>query len=400
MNYPEYVRYAISKLEECGHEAFIVGGGLRDMLLGREPNDFDIATSATPEQTLKTFSGFHTIKTGLQHGTVTVIIDSHPLEITTYRIDGKYSDSRHPESVCFTKRIEEDLSRRDFTINALAYNKNSGLIDAFGGKKDLDDRIIRAVGDAHTRMNEDALRIMRALRFSAQLSFSIESDTYKALGNCAHLLSKISGERKGAELLKLVCAPSAEDAVRDMLKTGVWAVISPQFTPSERSVASLGKLDPLPHERLAALLYDCDAETANDFLHTLRYSEKLISSTLRLISGEYAVVSSDTDVRKFIIFYGELSESMVRLADALGESGYPTKEKFDIIMPKDFCKSISELQINGNELSDLGFRGKEIGRALNELFELVTADPKLNKKDLLLKEAKKMKEKIQNGKDT
>ena len=174
MNIPEYVRVIIERLEAAGHEAYIVGGSLRDMLIGRAPSDFDVTTSALPEKTLALFSDMRAIPTGIEHGTITVLSDGFPIEVTTFRTDGEYLDSRHPESVSFTSDVCDDLSRRDFSMNAIAYNEKRGIVDPFCGREDINNKIIRAVGDPDTRMREDALRIMRALRFSAQLSFSIE----------------------------------------------------------------------------------------------------------------------------------------------------------------------------------------------------------------------------------
>ena len=171
MNYPEYLKKIINRIELSGHEAFIVGGALRDAMLGREVNDYDVTTSALPFEIAEIFSDLHVIETGLKHGTVTVVADGHPVEITTYRVDGDYKDSRHPDGVRFTKRIEDDLARRDFTVNAMAYNDRRGLVDLFFGKSDLENKIIRAVGDPVRRFDEDALRIMRAFRFSSKLCF-------------------------------------------------------------------------------------------------------------------------------------------------------------------------------------------------------------------------------------
>lgn len=390
---PKYVRFAINTLESSGYEAFVVGGGLRDTLLGRAPDDFDIATSALPEQTLSVFSDFYTIPTGLKHGTVTVMIDGAPLEITTYRIDGEYSDSRHPESVVFASKIEEDLSRRDFTVNAMAYNERVGFVDVFGGMRDLEAKILRAVGEADKRMEEDALRIMRAFRFSAQLSFDIEENTLRAIRDKAHLLSNISGERKGVELLKLLTSKSPEGSLRNMIDTGVWKVISPEFVPSERSISALQRVESDPCERLAALLFDCDTETARRLLRSLKYSNAIISSTLTLIQRRSCAFESDADLRRFIIHYGELSASMARIAEALGEKGYPAESDVLRMSSESFCRSVSDLAIGGDALLKMGFEGKEIGKALNRLFETVIDDPSANTAEKLTSELERIKKK-------
>ena len=197
---PETTEYIIEKIEKNGFEAFAVGGCIRDSLLGRVPNDWDIATSAKPEDIMNIFE--NTVETGIEHGTVTVVIDKEPYEVTTYRIDGDYTDGRHPDSVEFTENIEEDLSRRDFTINAMAYNNSTGLVDVFGGRDDLENKVIRCVGDPRKRFEEDALRMMRGIRFSAQLGFSIENDTFKAIEEMSDLISAVSIERINVEFTK------------------------------------------------------------------------------------------------------------------------------------------------------------------------------------------------------
>lgn len=223
---PEDVRFIIHTLQDAGHEAYAVGGCVRDSLLSRTPDDWDITTSARPEETKKLFR--RTIDTGIQHGTVTVMLKKNGYEVTTYRVDGEYEDGRHPKEVIFTANLIEDLKRRDFTINAMAYNEESGLVDAFTGKKDLEEGIIRCVGDADERFTEDALRIMRAVRFSAQLGFSMEDKTKAAIRGHAENLRKVSAERIQTELTKLVTSPHPE-YLRSAWETGITAVFLPEF---------------------------------------------------------------------------------------------------------------------------------------------------------------------------
>ena len=205
MDMPKNVDSAINLLQSAGFESYAVGGCVRDSLLGNTPNDWDITTSAKPENMKSVFADFHCIDTGIKHGTVTVVIDGEPLEITTFRLDGEYEDNRHPKSVTFTSNLGADLGRRDFTVNAMAYSKKTGTVDLFGGQNDLKNKIIRCVGDPDRRFNEDALRILRALRFASALDFEIEEKTAQSLlKNCA-LLGNISEERIAKELLKLVC---------------------------------------------------------------------------------------------------------------------------------------------------------------------------------------------------
>ena len=216
----------IRQLNNQGYEAFIVGGCVRDYLLGLTPHDTDICTNALPEQTKKCFEAYHTFDTGIKHGTISVVCGGEVYEITTYRIDGDYSDNRHPDSVSFTRNINEDLQRRDFTVNAMAYNAEYGLVDPYGGKNDLKDKIIRCVGNPDTRFNEDALRILRALRFASVYGFSIEENTSKSIFKNADLLKNIATERVTSEFLKLICGKDAVkilDAYRETI-----AVIIPE----------------------------------------------------------------------------------------------------------------------------------------------------------------------------
>ena len=223
---PEEVKVILHTLQGAGCEAYAVGGCIRDSLLGRTPDDWDITTSARPEETKALFG--KTIDTGIQHGTVTVMRHGRGYEVTTYRVDGEYEDGRHPKEVTFTASLEEDLKRRDFTVNAMAYNEEDGLVDLFGGRQDLERKIIRCVGEANERFEEDALRIMRAVRFSAQLGFTIEERTKEAIRGHADRLRQVSAERIQVELTKLVTSPNP-DFLRIAWETGITAVVLPEF---------------------------------------------------------------------------------------------------------------------------------------------------------------------------
>ena len=226
---PIYVQTALQKLNTAGHKAYIVGGCVRDSLIGRTPNDWDITTDALPEQIIAIFANDRVIPTGIQHGTVTVLLDGQPLEITTYRIDGKYSDNRRPDSVSFTQSLQEDLLRRDFTINAMAYHPKIGIVDCYSGLADLSSQRLVCVGDPEKRFAEDALRILRALRFSAQFGFSIEKMTAKAIHRLAPLLRGISAERIQAELSKMLCGEHVRSVMLNY--SDVLSVILPEITP-------------------------------------------------------------------------------------------------------------------------------------------------------------------------
>ena len=226
INLPEKVKFIIDTITAAGFEAFAVGGCIRDSILGRNPADWDITTSAKPEQVKALFA--KTFDTGIQHGTITVLLDKEGFEVTTYRIDGEYEDSRHPKEVVFTSNLIEDLKRRDFTINAMAYNETVGLVDEFGGLEDIDRGVIRCVGDPGERFSEDALRIMRAIRFSAQLGYEIEENTKQAIVELADTLQNISAERIQVELVKLLCSPHP-DYLKIMYDTGVTKIVLPEF---------------------------------------------------------------------------------------------------------------------------------------------------------------------------
>ena len=230
MNIPDYALTVLERLERYGFEAYVVGGCVRDSLMGRTPKDWDVCTNALPEEVLRVFRKFHVIKTGLQHGTVTVMVNHEPVEVTTFRVDGAYSDNRHPDSVSFVSRVEEDLSRRDFTINAMAYNPRRGLVDAFGGQQDLQARVIRCVGDPDARFNEDGLRILRALRFASRFGFDVERETSDAVRRNRYLLENVSAERIFKELRGIL----AGEGVVSMLLAypDVFSVIIPQLAPT------------------------------------------------------------------------------------------------------------------------------------------------------------------------
>ena len=230
MDIPQYAATVLERLEHHGFEAYVVGGCVRDSLMGRTPKDWDVCTNALPDEVLRVFRKFHVIKTGLKHGTVTVMVDHQPVEVTTFRIDGAYTDNRHPDSVNFVSRVEEDLARRDFTINAMAYNPRRGLVDAFGGREDLDARAIRCVGEPDERFHEDGLRILRALRFAARYDFNIETETAHSIRRNRHLLSNVSAERIFTELKGIL----AGEGVLSMLLgfPEVFATIIPEIQPA------------------------------------------------------------------------------------------------------------------------------------------------------------------------
>lgn len=442
---PEKANYIIKTLTDAGFEAYVVGGCVRDSILGREPEDWDITTSARPEQTKRLFR--RTIDTGIQHGTVTVMLDKEGFEVTTYRIDGKYEDGRHPKEVLFTPSLLEDLKRRDFTINAMAYNEEKGLVDAFGGLEDIQRGIIRCVGDPEARFGEDALRIMRAIRFSAQLGYSIEEKTKEAIRKLSANLNRISAERVQTELVKLMVSGHPE-YLRLAYETGVTAVILPEwdrmmetgqnhphhcYGVGEHTLYALMNVPAEKELRLAVLLHDVGKpsalsideegithfhghaligeQMAREILRRLRFDNDTISKVSRLVQyHDYgnAVDPSMIIVRRAIEKVGEDIFPMlfpVKRADILAQSDFLRQEKlvrleqwqemYRQIKEQGQCVSLKTLAVGGSDLIALGMKpGKELGIILRELLEVVLEDPEQNEKETLLEYVKKQKQLI------
>lgn len=434
---PPKAEYIIKTITDAGFEAYVVGGCVRDSILGREPEDWDITTSAKPQQVKALFP--RTIDTGIQHGTVTVMLDKEGFEITTYRIDGKYEDSRHPKEVTFTPNLTEDLRRRDFTINAMAYNNEAGLVDVFGGLEDIDNKVIRCVGNARERFGEDALRIMRAIRFSAQLGYTIEEETCEAIRELAPTLEAISAERIRVELEKLLVSPNP-DYLRYAYEMGITKVILPEFdacmeTPQkhphhmygvgEHILRSLDKVEPDRILRLTMLFHDIgkaatisvDEDGINHFyehhvvgeemtrgiLRRLRFDNDTIHKVCKLVMyHDYgnSVVPDMRIVRRAINRVGEEMFPFlfpVKRADVLAQSDYMRQEKLDSIdqweqiyhkvMDEKQCVSLKDLAVTGKDLIAEGYKpGPELGQMLNELLLLVLENPECNTKEYLLQE--------------
>ena len=430
---PEKVNKIIKRLQEHGYDAYAVGGCVRDSLLGRIPADWDITTSAKPMEVKALFK--RTVDTGLQHGTVTVLLDKEGFEVTTYRIDGEYEDSRHPKEVIFTGKLEEDLKRRDFTINAMAYNDREGLVDVFGGARDLKQKIIRCVGEPGERFTEDALRILRAVRFSAQLGFMIEEDTAKAAGELAHTLKKISAERIHTELVKLLLSPHPA-YLRTAWELGITKVVLPEFhgmmkTPQKNphhcySVGehTLKALETVPEERilrLALLFHDMgkpekrstdetgidhfyghqkvSAEIARKVMRRLRFDNDTLDKVTKLVLWhECPWECNGYSVRKVLCRIGpQLFELLLnmRRADVLAQSTYRRAEKleklrqsrelYEEIMERGDCISLKKMAVSGRDLIEAGMKpGKELGETLERLLELVLREPEKNTKEYLL----------------
>ncbi len=432
---PQNANRIITTLEDAGFEAYIVGGCVRDSILGRTPGDWDITTSATPEQVKGLFR--RTIDTGIQHGTVTVMFGTEGYEVTTYRLDGKYSDHRRPDKVEFTASLEEDLKRRDFTINAMAYSHNKGLIDLFGGQEDLDNKLIKAVGDAQTRFDEDALRILRAIRFAGQLDCTIERDTKAAMVAKAYTLEKISAERIRVELDKLLVSAHPEKLI-DAYVLGITAHILPEFdrmmeqpqnNPYHKynvgvhSMEAVKAIEATSVCRWAALLHDvgkpathskdadgidhfynhnkAGADLARDVMKRLKFDNYTTDTVCKMIYWhDFGLGQENMKKAKFrsalnkmgVDFFPQVVK--IRTADMAAQSDYKQEEKlesigrlqrmYDEILADGDPITTKDLALTGKDLMTLGMKpGKEMGEVLNLLLSQVHGDPTLNTKEKL-----------------
>lgn len=383
---PPYLERVMTRLTDAGHAAFAVGGAVRDCLLGREPHDYDLTTSATPDEMAAVFSDMRTIPTGIAHGTLTVLSDGNPIEITTFRVDGGYSDGRHPDAVSFSRRLDDDLSRRDFTVNALAWSRETGIVDLFGGIADLRAGVIRAVGEPTLRFTEDALRILRAFRFAARLGFSIEKETLCAAVRLKDRLSLISAERIASELCGLLCAPHPAPALTQMKDAGILSLVLGVEIPNE-NISLISRLPDTARleVRLGALLRGT-AEPQKT-LKGLKLSNKIISDATEISTAQLPAKHSDRALRRFASRYATAREILLLCED---ESALA---HFDSVMAQSPPLSISQLAVGGRELSDAGIaQSKELGEILAVLLDTVIDDPCKNTADALLATARKYME--------
>ncbi len=442
---PQQVNRAIEILRQNGHTAYVVGGAVRDAIMKKNANDWDIATSAKPEETVDIFKGYRVIETGVKHGTVTVVLDGENLEITTYRIESGYSDSRHPDKVEFTELIEDDLSRRDFTVNAIAYSPFAGIADPFGGCGDIKSKIIRCVGDPDRRFGEDALRILRALRFSATLGFEIDNDTSESIRKNYKSLKKISSERIYTEISKLLCGTDAKRILLDY--SDVFFFIFPALKQMKgctqnherhifdvwgHTVEAVANVAPEPHLRLAMLFHDSgkpyvkttDEKGIDHFYHHAEKSREIAFEAMTMLKTSNKMrdkvcslveyhdflpdkISKKT-YKKYIGFLGfETVEELfeIRKADVsaqnpkfLTESLEANKIGLDIldeIRKENSCLKISDLAINGKDLEKAGIPpSPEMGRILKMLFDEVLGEKTENSKNALLKRVEDIKKQM------
>ena len=417
---PRTIGEILHRLSESGYEAYAVGGCVRDSLLGLSPHDWDIATSALPEETERVFSDRHVLQTGLKHGTVTVMCGKMPVEVTTFRVDGAYSDSRHPDEVCFTPNLREDLARRDFTVNAMAYHPESGLVDCYGGLNDLKSGTIRCVGDPDKRYREDGLRILRALRFASVLSFSIESRTAESALQNRELIDRISAERVREEFVRLLCGQSAADVLRNYRE--IIAQFIPEIQPSfefdqhspyhsfdvwEHTLHSIAAVDAEPVLRLTMFFHDIgkpycftqgpdgkghfyghpvkSAELTEQILTRLRFDKKTSKTVLALVRSHDLPFSPDERcLRRRLSRLGVINlRLLLRVEEADAKGKGPAGERYlktlrlipeflDRVLKEGQCFRLSSLAVDGNDLLKAGIPdGSEVGKTLSLLLNAV-----------------------------
>ncbi len=431
---PEKVRYIIKRLESGGYSAYAVGGCVRDSVLGRVPEDWDITTSAKPEEVKRLFS--RTIDTGIQHGTVTVMLDREGFEVTTFRIDGEYEDARHPKNVVFTPNLTEDLKRRDFTINAMAYNDRTGFVDEFGGLKDLRQGVIRCVGDPFERFREDALRILRAVRFSAQLDFRIDPATYSVMKVLVPNIGKVSAERIQTELVKLLVSDHPE-RFADVYDSGMTDIFMREFsimmetpqnnrhhwhTVGEHTLLALPRIRADRVLRLAVLFHDVGkpdcrttdiygvdhfahhpevgAEMTKDILRRLKFDNETIRRVCRLVEiHDQRPQLTKHAIRRAVSRNGRDCYPdffAVHRADVLAQSHYQRRQKIAYtdeferlyleILAENNCLTVKDLAVNGSDLIAAGVpKGKSVGDMLHQLLLEVLKHPEYNNKEELTK---------------
>lgn len=376
---PQNIKFVLNTFNQNGHKAYIVGGCVRDLLCGKTPHDFDVTTSALPHETQNFFD--KTIATGLSHGTVTIMIDGEPIEATTFRTESVYNDSRHPESVNFVSDVKEDLARRDFTVNAMCYNETDGLLDLFGGADDINHKILRAVGNAEQRFSEDALRILRLFRFAATLNFTIENNTFSAAIKCAPLLKNISAERIFTELKKTAQGDNAP-VLSPLLKTRVLA----HFSLVKHEINLIEKLPKNEDLRTFALL-SLASDNLKSTLDSLKCSNAFKDYCLKLSHLVLSGISCNKIALKHALNFAGFTtvlDALEYLNCVMNTDISNHKKLLDEIKNSNEPYKISHLDITGNDIAKLGFRGEQIGQKLAFLLDEVIKNPELNTKEKLL----------------
>lgn len=376
---PQEIDYVLDILINNGHKAYIVGGYVRDLLCGKAPHDYDITTSATPDETQRLFK--KTIATGIKHGTVTVIINGEQIEVTTFRTESCYNDSRHPESVDFVREVGDDLARRDFTVNAMCYNHKEGLIDLFNGKDDINNKVLRAVGTPETRFKEDALRILRLFRFAATLGFAIEKQTFNAAVKCAPLLKNISAERIFVELQKTASGLNP-GIIRPLLDTDCLC----DYSLKSADLNCISKLENKQDLRTFALL-NIASYNLPQTLDNLKCSNSFKDYCIKMNCLTQNIINADKISIKKALNYADtniISDVLLYYRDILNIDILKHKSLLDEIIENDEPYKISHLDISGKDIMALGYNGKQVGEKLDFLLNEVVKDSTLNKREKLL----------------
>ena len=382
----------LERLEDSGYKAYLVGGCLRDMMMGRQPHDFDIATSAKPETVMSIFSDFEVIPTGIKHGTVTVMVDGEPIEITTFRKDSDYSDGRRPDSITFTDKVEDDLSRRDFTINAMAFGLDGEIVNPFGGKSDIKSRVIRTVGSAEERFSEDGLRILRAIRFASVLGFTIEKETAEAIHKLSRMLDKVSFERVFSEMSKIILSEKPSIQLREF--KDVFSRVAPELAEIkdfEHTLETLDRVEPELALRFTVLLHTLGEEQAESVLRKLKSDGATIQKVTKLVRFfDTDIDSSKVAVKKLMSEIGEsdfFSLVKLKIADEPKKTAEFEKAKQiaeKVIADKE-CFKLKDMAVKGDDLIKSGMAmGPEIGKTLNMLLDKVISEEVANDKDSLM----------------
>ena len=392
INIPNDVKNIIDKIYECGYEAYIVGGCVRDSIIGIKPNDYDITTSATPKQVKSIFKGYKIIETGIKHGTITIINNKNEYEITTFRIDGDYKDNRRPENVEFTNDIEKDLQRRDFTVNAIAYNHKRGIVDKFNGLNDIDKKIIKTVGNPDERFKEDGLRIIRAVRFSSKLNFEIDEKTLKSIYKNINLIKNISVERIQEEFNKILISdfPQKMYILYDAKLFEVLNIKNVKINKHDLEKLNFSKKDLIL--RLIIFIYILgDINESKRILNLLRYSNKIKKQCIEVLEKiDDKITDNKVGLKIYLKEIGD--ESLNYLLEAKKIIDKEFKEKYyqkikeiiNQIKKNNECYTLKSLVLNGKDLEVLGYKGKQIGEMLKILLNNVIENPNLNnKKDLI-----------------
>lgn len=391
--FPDYVTNALRRLEENGFSAYVVGGAVRDIYMNKLPCDFDLTTDALPDDTLRIFSDLTTVETGRRFGTITVVSGGNALEITTFRSDGTYLNSRSPEAVFFSKTLSEDLKRRDFTINALAYSDTAGIVDLFGGKQDIDDKIIRCIGNADERFSEDALRILRAIRFSSVLGFELEQNTQKSIFKNKALLLNISAERISSELNKILLGQNVKSVLikfREVIGEFIPEIKVSDSSSYTSAAETLCKSCKDKAMRLSIFLNELAPETASKALRRLKYDSKTVKTVKTLIEYKKAeIIPKKPKIKLLLNKIGVENAKKLFYLKELSEPQNPNikkaRELLNTIISGRECFSLKELKINGSDLTALGFSGSHIGNALKYALEEVIHERCENEKECLSK---------------